>query len=383
MPIKGQSKTTKTITCRFFTKNNTYWGMILDRCWTKRIFNLRLCNVEEINSSSSSWKSCTSRRWWSGSILENSRESSETFPVMSSLVWRKVEEEHGRKRRKQATIPVLHWFFKKIRVPPSLSRSFRTQSHWSYSTRQCCFSKQPLPIHLSHRMCHQFTFHHQFGIGTRTSTFEQQTDSNPFCLWDPMDKNHKDPETIDLNEPRHAQYMHKAWKRHQNTVYWVDINLALRKGLNFNQSRSNAIILHETLPTYCIPKVVGIETGEVTYEKVYMSPRPPPKISLKHDWKRELGSEDAQRPEGQVVQQYRSFQSNQPNPNPSHDRTGQPVVRTDRTGQPVVRTDRTGQPVVETHTDTVPEGSQTRSCHESISFNVGDEQFVIERGNPL
>ena len=27
------------------------------------------------------------------------------------------------------------------------------------------------------------------------------------------------------------------------------------------------------------------------YEKVYMSPRPHPKISLKHDWKRELGSE--------------------------------------------------------------------------------------------
>ena len=61
-----------------------------------------------------------------------------------------------------------------------------------------------------------------------------------------------------------------------------------------------------------------------------MSPRPPPKISLKHDWKRELGSEHAQRPEGQVVQQSRSFQSNQPIPNPSRDRTGQPVVRSDR-----------------------------------------------------
>ena len=40
---------------------------------------------------------------------------------------------------------------------------------------------------------------------------------------------------------------------------------------------------------------------------------------LKHDWKRELGSEDAQRPEGQVVQQFKSFQSNQPIPNPDHD----------------------------------------------------------------
>ena len=147
-----------------------------------------------------------------------------------------------------------------------------------------------------------------------------------FLLVDPMDKNHKDPDTIDLNEPRHAQYMHKAWKKHQNTVYWVDINLALKKGLKFYQTRSNAIILHETLPAYCIPKVVRMETGEVIYEKVYASPRPPPKISLKHDWMKELGSEVVQRPDGQVVQQSKSSQSNQPNPNPDHDdRTGNPL----------------------------------------------------------
>ena len=44
-------------------------------------------------------------------------------------------------------------------------------------------------------------------------------------------------------------------------------------------------------PTYCIPKVVRMETGELKYEKVYASPRPPPKISLKHDWMNELDSE--------------------------------------------------------------------------------------------
>ena len=65
---------------------------------------------------------------------------------------------------------------------------------------------------------------------------------------DPMDKNHKDLDVIDLNEPRHAQYMHKALKKHQNTVYWVDINLALKKGLKLFQTRSNAIIPQETLP---------------------------------------------------------------------------------------------------------------------------------------
>ena len=106
---------------------------------------------------------------------------------------------------------------------------------------------------LSCRMCNQFTFHHQFGIDTRKSKFEQTADSI-LSACRSYDENHKDPDTIDLNEPSHAQYMHKAWKKHQNTLYWVDINLSLKKGLKFYQTRSNAIILHETLPAYCIPK---------------------------------------------------------------------------------------------------------------------------------
>ena len=92
--------------------------------------------------------------------------------------------------------------------------------------------------------------------------------------------------------------------------------------LRFYQTRLNAIILQETLPACCIPNVVRVKTGEVLYEKVYMSPRPPPEISLKHEWKRELGSEHAQRSE--VGQLSRSFQSNQPTLNPIRERSGRP-----------------------------------------------------------
>ena len=62
---------------------------------------------------------------------------------------------------------------------------------------------------------------------------------------DPMDKNHKDPDVIDFVVPRRAQCLHKAWKRHQDAENWVDIILAIEKGLQFYQTRSNAIILHE------------------------------------------------------------------------------------------------------------------------------------------
>ena len=50
-----------------------------------------------------------------------------------------------------------------------------------------------------------------------------------FLPVDPMDKSHKDPDVIDLSVPRRAQYLHEAWKRHQDAVYWVDINLSFKK----------------------------------------------------------------------------------------------------------------------------------------------------------
>ena len=148
--------------------------------------------------------------------------------------------------------------------------------------------------------------------------------------------------------------------------------------------------------SFCIPKYVRMETGEVLYEKVYMSPRPPPKISLKHEWKREMGSEHAQRPE--VGQLSRSFQPNKPIPNPSRERTWRRIVKDDtRTVQDgrktsrsqeidvtfsheeTVSSERTRRPVVETNTENVPDACQTRSCHESETFNVGDNKTLRER----
>ena len=64
-----------------------------------------------------------------------------------------------------------------------------------------------------------------------------------FLPIDPRDKGHQDPATTDFNKPRRAQYMHSAWKKHKDAVFWVDINFAIRKGLTFYQTRSNAIIL--------------------------------------------------------------------------------------------------------------------------------------------
>ena len=78
-----------------------------------------------------------------------------------------------------------------------------------------------------------------------------------------------------------------------------------------------------------------MKTGEVLNEKVFMSPRLPPKISLKHEWKREVGSEHAQRSE--VGQLPGNFQSNQPILNPIRERTERPDIMEDGRKRPVLR----------------------------------------------
>ena len=110
-----------------------------------------------------------------------------------------------------------------------------------------------------------------------------------FTVVNPMNKNHKDPQ----EQPRLAWYKQKKVEKTQDTVYWVDTKLAQQKGFKFYQTRSNAIILFDTLPAYCIPKAFRMESGEIIFEKVYASRQPPPKVSLKVNWMKELDSEVA------------------------------------------------------------------------------------------
>ena len=162
--------------------------------------------------------------------------------------------------------------------------------------------------HIYHIGC-AFNFHSIINNGLIPGGKDSSKRQTVFFLpTDPRDKDHEDPEHIDFNKPRRAQCMHSAWKKHQDAVFWVDIDLAIRKGLTFYQTRSNAIILQGTLPAYCIPKVVRLKTGEVLYERPYLSPGPPPKISLRHDhnWTRgndQLGSTVEQQPVGKIVRQ--------------------------------------------------------------------------------
>ena len=99
----------------------------------------------------------------------------------------------------------------------------------------------------------------------------------------------------DLTNPRIPVYK-KHWISHQNTVYWCNLKVAQKKGLQFYQIRSNAIILHNTLLAMCIEKVENMKSGEELHNKVCQAPRLPRKAVLTpnlHHGRQELSNLEA------------------------------------------------------------------------------------------
>ena len=187
-----------------------------------------------------------------------------------------------------------------------------------------------------------------------------------------MHKNHRDPQELDLTKPRLASYKQK-WKRHQDTVYWVDFQLAQRKGFKFYQTRCNAIILYDTLSAYCISKVVVMESGEIIYEKVYVSPRPPPTISFKDNWMKELDSE--------VAGSSKDSKRIQPMPKTQSPRTLTPVGGQEST-QETEKDILFGHEVIQHSTRTVRpvDGSKSIQSCVSMPVKIEDEDQTTRKG---
>ena len=156
----------------------TYSWKNMDWYWTRSSIRSSLPSGKN-NEHSSSTRRTTSRRRWCDRNLETERWSSEQILVLSILVWWcQGRAQDGRRRRLQEQFSMLYWFVRTINsLPSSSSRSFRTQSHWSFTTGQCIDYEQFLRVHLSYWMCGQYTLHHKFRIDTRRTKYQQrQTD---------------------------------------------------------------------------------------------------------------------------------------------------------------------------------------------------------------
>ena len=170
-PIKGQSKTIKTRFCQLITKTIP----IGERTWT----DIEPQDYSSIDSPVSKHLITLLRH---GSLPREDDGAIEFWRVKDYLQNHFVQSRHwsdekwksimakggGNKKRS----------IRRNSLPPSSSRSFRTQSYWSYFTGQRINSGRFLQVHLSRWMCNQFTFHHQFRIYTGRSKFEQKTDNS-------------------------------------------------------------------------------------------------------------------------------------------------------------------------------------------------------------
>ena len=231
-----------------------------------------------------------------------------------------------------------------------------------------------------------------------------------FLPIDPRDENYQDPENIDYSVPRRARYLQKSWKRHQDTVFWIDIDHGIiKEGLRFYQTKSNAIILQGVLPPSCIVKAERLKGGEPLYKRQYLSPRPPPKISLRNDldWANgndNLGSTVEHQPVGKLVQQslgetvHLDSSKLTQSPKTNRDSSGKPVAQevvvgvlqeepssSDRPGRPVSREeqhvqdhDNSGKPEREEAQHTVQENHHLERRDTVDKFDLATDDTNID-----
>ena len=116
-----------------------------------------------------------------------------------------------------------------------------------------------------------------------------------FTAVNPIFIDHYRERDYDVTKPRIAVHKNNR-KIHQYTVYWCNLRVAQSKGLQFYQTRSNAIIIYNTLLAMCIEKVVVRTSGEEFYSKTYLSPTVPRRVVLKpnlHHGRQDTASSDA------------------------------------------------------------------------------------------
>ena len=260
------------------------------------------------NDDDSSSSTCmnTMKRWWSGWILENSRSFSETIPAFSSLVWQQVEGKH------QEKISILCFFIRSNLVPPSFSRTFRTQTYLFHIDNfiypnifvqnilhvGCAINLHSISIRDWHREDKIWTTH----------------------LWIPWTK------IVRI-------LTRSTWK------HSIMHNTCIKHGRNI---KTQCMGRHQS----CIEERIKVlsdvrNTCSLLFSESFFdgnwrghTRKYTCHVGFLQQSLWNMIGEYVQRPERQVVQQSRSLQSNQPIPNPSRDKNGQPVVGTNtRTAQ--------------------------------------------------
>ena len=152
-----------------------------------------------------------------------------------------------------------------IPVLSSNSRTFRKHNQ-SCIARQSTVTRRFYRVYFSRRKRKRIEVNSESWFDSRRSQSQnRQTSCVFFTVVNPMDNQDGLGETqCDLSQARIAPYKKNTWKRFQNTVFWCNLKLA---GLQFFQSRSNAVILYDTLPAEFIEKAICMKTKVQLYQR--------------------------------------------------------------------------------------------------------------------
>ena len=228
---KAKSETTKTRICQLIHKNYTYWekelGLILNQKNSRYpIFQCR--RKWFVFFVMEVYLETMMERLKSGGSKDNCKKHFLYFHHWSDEKWKKT---HGKRRRKQEKIPVLYWI------------------HQEQSCTSELFKVTQDAVSLIRHY--------------RTMWLLRATSSSTFIM--------SDVQSIYI--PSSIRTSILLWGKD-----WSSIRLD--RTLSF---------FYATLPACCNSESCSMENGEVKNEKVFASPRPPPKISLKHEWKKRIG----------------------------------------------------------------------------------------------
>ena len=203
--------------------------------------------------------------------------------------WKKKHGKRRRKTRKDTSIVLIHQeqsctseLFKSIQDAVPID---------SYFTGKGCYSERLLPVHSSCRMCNQFYIPSSIRDWyLEVKNLSKQTDSILSACGSHGQKTvrilMRSTWVYRVMHNTHAQSMEETSELlcigSTSILLWRKDWSSIRhdRTLSFFTKHSQLIVFR---------KLFEWKTGEVIYEKVYASPRPPPKISLKHDWMKEFG----------------------------------------------------------------------------------------------
>ena len=177
-----------------------------------------------------------------------------------------ISSDKGWRTEEKISILLQSELSSSIPVSSSNLRRFRKYNQ-SCITRQCTVTRRFYRVfHVGHGKrievnSESWFWFHDESVSEQVDKLCFFTDVNPMDNQDDLGKS-----LNDLSQVRIASYKN-TWKHFQDTVFWCNLKLAQQRGLQFFQTRANAVILNDTLSAEFIEKAICMKIKDHLYQR--------------------------------------------------------------------------------------------------------------------